>query len=256
MNIVDYDDEKKYEKVSALFRNEMNFSAAESYKVIRTNLIFTLRSKGCKRIIITSSLPGEGKTSNCCNLGITLAQAGLKVLIIDCDLRKPELHKYFRKKSIPGLSDVLADFSTVDKAINDSGYNNLDLIFGGTVPPNPAELLGSNAMDDLLRSISKEYDYILFDTPPVNVVADTTVLTSKSDGVVIIVKEGVTTHPNLKRTVTSLEFAQARILGFILNGVSRHPKYKYGEYGKKTEKYSFDKYKYMVKRIVRRVMND
>lgn len=224
-------DENRKEKLISLFESKRNYSVAEAYKTLRTNLIFTLRKNSCKKIIFTSPAPGEGKSTNCCNLGITLAQTGSKVIIIDCDLRKPDIHKFFDKNGSPGLSEVLAGFYVPKQVITDSGYDNLHLILGGIIPPNPAELLESNAMDELLTGLCKDYEYILLDTPPVNYVTDTLVLTPKVDGVLIVAKEGVTTHPHIKRALASLEFANARILGFILNDVEQKEKYGYGYYG-------------------------
>lgn len=218
-------------KMTSLFANKSDFSVLEAYKTIRTNLMFAVHKTGCKRILISSTVPNEGKTANCCNLGITLAQTGSSVLIIDCDLRKPELHKFFNQKSIPGLSEVLAGMNTPAQVISNSGYDNLQLMLGGTVPPNPAELLSSNAMDELLFELCEDYEYILLDTPPINVVTDTMALSTKVDGVVMVVKEGVTTHPELRRALASLEFVQARVLGIVLNEVKRKGGFRYGQYG-------------------------
>lgn len=207
------------------------FSVVEAYKTVRTNLIFAAQGTGCKRIIITSSVPNEGKSINCSNLAITLAQTDSKVLIIDCDLRKPTVHKLFKMKGIPGLSEVLAGITEVDNVLQNSGYNNLDVICGGTIPPNPAELLSSSVMDDLLETLSARYDYILIDTPPVNVVADALVISAKVDGVVLIVRQGDTTHPELKFALKSLEFGKAKVIGIILNGVDTAGRYGYARYG-------------------------
>jgi len=207
-----------------------NFSVVEAYKTIRTNLMFAAQNTGCKRVIITSASPNEGKSINCCNLGITLAQTDSKVLILDCDLRKPTSHKLFKLKGIPGLSEVLAGMNTFDQVLHNSDFPNLDVICGGTVPPNPAELLSSAGMDELLDTLSKEYNYILLDTPPINVVSDALVLSAKTDGVIIIVRQGETTHPELKHALNSLEFAKAKVLGIVLNGVENGRKYGYSKY--------------------------
>lgn len=207
-----------------------NFAVVEGYKTIRTNLIFATAKIGCKKVIFTSCMPGEGKTLSCSNLAITLAQTDSKVLVIDCDMRKPTINKVFRIQGIPGLSDLLAGLSNYEECIRGSGFTNLDLLSGGTIPPNPAELLGSEAMAGMLEQLSQRYDYILLDTPPINVVADALVLSPKVDGVVLVVRENRTTHPELKRALSSLKFSKSKILGILLNGAeaaSRSGQYNY-----------------------------
>lgn len=229
-------------KQARVIGEETNFSVVESYKTIRTNLIFATQKAGCKRVIITSSVPNEGKSINCCNLGITMAQTNSRVLIIDCDLRKPTVHKLLKLKGIPGLSELLAGMNEVAECIQSSGYQNLDILSAGTIPPNPAELLSSEAMDKVLENLSDEYDYILLDTPPVNVVADAMVLSPKADGVVLVVREGVTTHPEMKHSLASLEFGKAKVLGIILNGVETGSRYGYSRYGYGGRKQHYKEY--------------
>jgi capsular exopolysaccharide synthesis family protein len=194
--------------------------------------LFTLQNRKGKRIIVTSASPGEGKTTNCCNLGITLAQTHSKVLIIDCDLRKPMVHKCFIRAGIPGLSEYLAGMTDeIIDIVQDTEYPNLYVICGGTIPPNAAELLSSIKMSVFLNSLPQEYDYILLDTPPVNLFADTLALSAMADGVVLVVKKDQTTHPELEHALASLKFANAKVLGMILNGV------KSGQYDKIIGKY-------------------
>jgi capsular exopolysaccharide synthesis family protein len=214
-----------------------DFSVSEAYKAARTNLLFTLQNRKGKRIIVTSASPGEGKTTNCCNLGITLAQTHSKVLIIDCDLRKPTIHKCFLRAGIPGLSEYLAGMTDeIIEIVHDTEYPNLYVICGGTIPPNAAELLSSVKMSVLLNSLPEEYDYILLDTPPVNLFADTLALTAMADGVVLVVKKGQTKHPELEHTLASLKFVNAKVLGMVLNGVGQ------GSYGKKLGYKKYRKY--------------
>lgn len=223
----------------SIINENTTFSVVEAYKTLRTNLMFAAQNPGCKRIIITSTSPYEGKSTNCCNLGITLAQTNSNVLIIDCDLRKPTIHKFFKIKGIPGLSEVLAGMIDVKEVVQNTGYDKLKLICGGTIPPNPAELLGSDAMDELLYHLSAQYDYILLDTPPVNLVTDALALTTKTDGVVMVVRQGQTTHPELSRALASLKFANAKVLGTILNGVAKNGHYGYSKQGYKKYQYEY-----------------
>lgn len=118
-------------KKTPVLSENTNFSVVEAYKTIRTNLMFAAQNTGCKRVIITSAAPNEGKSINCCNLGITLAQTDSKVLIIDCDMRKPTIHKLYKMKGIPGVSEVLAGMNTFDQVLHNSDFQNLDVICGG-----------------------------------------------------------------------------------------------------------------------------
>lgn len=227
---------KQQQKALLILNSNTDFSVVEAYKTIRTNLMFALHNHGSRSLIITSASPGEGKSTNCCNLGITLAQTSFKVLIIDCDLRKPVIHKLFWRKCIPGLSELLAGMNDYSSdVIQSTDYPNLDIICGGTIPPNPAELLSSDAMRNLLFILYQEYDFILLDSPPVNLVADALALSVLTDGVIIVVKQGQTTHPELAHALSSLKFANANVLGIIINEVktgsrSGYLKNKYMKY--------------------------
>lgn len=207
--------------IRTILNENTNFLVAEAYKTIRTNLLFTASNKGCRRIMIASAEPNEGKSTSCCNIGITIAQMNANVLIVDCDLRKPDIHKYFGIKGIPGLSEVLAGMSRIEDVIHTTDYPNLKVICGGSIPPNPAELLGGAAMDALLNKLSNEYDYILFDTPPINAVSDALVLSSMTEGAVFVVRQGRSTHPEFRRAVSRLKFAEIKILGVILNDIEK-----------------------------------
>ena len=219
---------KKGKKGIVILNETTNFMVREAYKTIRTNLLFTLQNQRSGRVIITSSAPDEGKTTSCCNLGITLAQTGTKVLLIDCDLRRPLIHQCFARIGEPGLSDLLAGIKEdVFEVIQNTDYANLSILCAGTLPPNPAELLGSEKMAELMIKLSQEYEYILIDTPPINFVSDARTLLPLVDGVVLVVRQMRTTHPELLNALTSLNFANAKILGVILNGIRRSEQDKY-----------------------------
>lgn len=225
---------KRVKRMVPLLNPDTDFSVAEAYKIIRTNLMFALPSRNTRSLIITSPAPDEGKSTNCCNLGITLAQTGCRVLIMDCDLRKPAIHSHFDKICIPGLSELLAGINgSLMDVIRRTDDPNLDVICGGTIPPNPAELLSGAVMREILYLLYQEYDYILLDTPPVNLVADALALSVMTDGVVIIVKQGQTTYPELDRAIASLTFANAKVLGLILNGAEARAGYGYYRHKKK-----------------------
>ena len=222
------------------------FSVQEAFNAVRTNLQFAVSKKGCRRVIVTSALPYEGKTTCCAYLAVALSQMKAKTLVIDCDMRKPTMHKLFEQKSIPGLSDVLGGLCELEDALRKTQYENLHAIFSGTIPPNPGELLGSAAMAELVEKLSAEYDYILMDTPPVNVVSEALALSPTVDGIILVAWSGRSTHPEMAQALSSIEFANAKILGVVLNGVEpvRGSSYKNGKYGRygKHGKYYGDYY--------------
>ncbi|HWQ80040.1 MAG TPA: CpsD/CapB family tyrosine-protein kinase [Anaerovoracaceae bacterium] len=226
-------------KIRAHITEASDFAVTEAYKMIRTNLIFSLNKKGCRKIIVTSGLPKEGKSTTCVNLAITLAQTDSRVLLIDCDLRKPIIHKILKLKSIPGISDFLGGLCGLESCFRDTVYPNLEVICAGTAPPNPGELLGGEGMEACLAGLEKEFDYILMDTPPVNMISDALNLSKLCDGVVVVVKQGETLQPELSKTLSRLAFVEAKVLGLVLNGVERKGGYGYGKYGKKY-KYGYE----------------
>lgn len=222
---------------------DTTFQVREAYKTLRTNVIFSLPQEGCKKICVTSSIASEGKSTNCLNLAITFAETGAKVLIIDCDLRRPNISKLLERKSYPGLSNVLVGLNKLEDVISDSGYKNLDVIFSGNIPPNPAELLGSDKMSDIIDELSKKYDYIFFDTAPVNIVTDTTILAKWMSGIIMVVLYNSTDKDTIEESIKQLEFVGAKILGFVLNGVvyGNNGSYKYNY---KRSNYKYRRYNY------------
>ncbi len=217
---------KKDGKRQVLIAGSTDFDAVEAYKIIRVNLKFALLGHG-RSIVITSPSPGEGKSTTCSNLGITLAETGSRILLLDCDLRKPIMHRHFDRICSPGLSELLAGISSISEVTRVTDYQNLNVICGGTIPPNPAELLGSDAMKEILCGLCEEYEYILLDAPPLNPLADTLALSSLADGVVIVVKQGVTTYPELNHALSGLKFANARVVGVILNQSGFRGRHRY-----------------------------
>ncbi len=226
----------------------LKFRVEEAYKSARTNIMFSVMKKGCKTIVVSSSAPNEGKTTTTINLAITFAQANQKVLLIDGDLRKPKIHHYFSISNAPGLTNYLgskygdATGSKIDinSVIHATEFDNLAVLCSGSIPPNPAEILGSEAMQEFLDALSRSFDYIIIDTPPVNVVSDALPVIKEADGVVLVVRSNYTTHPDVQKALSALEFIDAKILGFIVNFVPVNTgKYSYGKYGK----YHYGKYR-------------
>lgn len=198
---------------------EAPFQYVEAYKTLRTNINFIAASSGCKKIIVTSSIPGEGKSNVAVNLCITLAESGKKVLLIDCDLRKPVIHRYLRinRKSM-GLTNILSGEAKASDVIVRFSDLNIDVITAGVIPPNPAELLGSARMTNLLDSVSEQYDYVIIDTPPASVVTDAAVLSTMVDGVLFVVSHAKATIESATLAKKNLEAANANIIGAVLNG--------------------------------------
>ena len=208
-----------------------SFALREAYKNLRTNIRFFLNQDGCKKFCITSSAMGEGKSVTTLNLAISFAENGHKVLLIDADMRRPSLGNLLMRKVSPGLSNVLAGMEDKKNVIHKNVYSNLDVILSGDVPPNPSELLDSERMKDLMDSVGKEYDYVLVDVPPVNAVSDARVIAKQLDGVLYLVRQKQTELDAVKHGIAQLKLAEARMLGFIINGINpEENKYCYKEY--------------------------
>ncbi len=214
-----------------ILNKNSSFAAQEAYRTMRTNVRFAVNSNGCKKICITSGSAGEGKSITFLNFAISVAEAGQKVLLIDADLRRPALSRLLVEKAAPGLSNVLAGLATYEDAIHKDIYENLDVMFSGDVPPNPSELLSGDRMQEMIEKLSKKYDYILVDTPPVNIVSDACVIANLLDGVLLLVRQGSSMKEDVRRAVTRLQLTGAKLLGYILNDASLQKQNDYSYYG-------------------------
>lgn len=210
------------------------FTVVEAYKTIRTNLMYLLSQSKSRTFAISSSLPGEGKSSCSVNLAIAFSQLGSKVLLIDADLRKPSVYRKLRLQNAKGLSSVLVGFCEFDDALVHVNAN-LDVLVSGPTPPNPSELVASENMTEFLKMVEDKYDYIVIDTPPINVVSDAVLLAPKTEGVLMVVQDRKTTHDEFKKAVSSLKFANVRLLGVVLNGSSD----KSAKYPTKSQLYQY-----------------
>lgn len=210
------------------------FAVVESYKAIRTNLMFLLAQSRRRIFAISSSLPGEGKSSCAVNLAIAFSQLGNKILLIDADLRKPSIYRKLKLQNVKGLSSVLVNFCEFSDAVVQINPN-FDVLVSGPTPPNPSELLGSEAMEQLLESVKDKYDYIVVDTPPINVVSDAVIVAPKTEGIVMVVQDRKTTHEQFKKAVSSLSFADVRLLGVVLNASSDRS----AKYPSKSQRYQY-----------------
>lgn len=194
-----------------------DFGTIESYNTLRTNLLYT---EDLKVITITSTLPDEGKTVSAFNLAKSFTEIDKKVLLIDGDLRKSSLKKYLEVKgTVLGLSEVLT--KQVDDVVNPTNIKNLDVIFSGKTPPNPSELLSSKVFEAFIDKVKEIYDYIIIDTPPVNIAIDSVIIGRVSDGAVIVVRNDFVKRSEIKRAKLELERNNVRIIGVVLNRVKK-----------------------------------
>ena len=211
---------------------------AESYRSLRTNIQYSSIDKQVKTLVVTSSNAGEGKSTVAGNLDYTFFQNGKRVLIIDCDLRKPSLHRKFNVSNEEGLTDVLVGTSKLNnvmKKIDD----NLYLLTTGTLPPNPAEIIGSNTMENFLEQCKINFDYIILDTPPILPVTDSKLLAIKADATVVVVRSEVSKSKHVSQAFKELEKVNANIIGTILNDVEMYSEKLYYDYSNKSKKSKF-----------------
>ncbi len=218
------------EDIKLIVQNDPKSPISESYRAIRTNLQFAGAGKQMKYIAFTSSVPGEGKSTTISNIALTMAQDGKKVLLIDNDLRKPRQHKIWGLLN-KGLTNMIAMGAPFDEVVQKDVFPNLDVLTSGPIPPNPSELLGSSKMNTILKEIGEPYDYVLLDLPPILAVTDAAIVGNMADGVVLVVRSGLTVPEEAKESKKRLEAGHANILGVVLNGVPTEKKgYGYGYY--------------------------
>ncbi len=211
--------------------NKPKSIVSESIKTIRTNLLFTSIDMGLKTVLVTSSVPGEGKSFVAANLAAAFAQAKYGVLLIDCDLRKGRLHKLLGMTNDKGLSDMLIVSSLIDQSyISKTEVQNLDFLSMGTVPPNPLELLSSAKFAYFLRSFKEKYDIIIIDSAPVGIVSDALVLSKLVDETVIVSAHHKTNISDLQNTKKAIQNAGGKIAGVVLNKKKTNKKEYYDKY--------------------------
>jgi capsular exopolysaccharide synthesis family protein len=218
---------------------EPQSAAAEAYRVIRTNLIFSAPSKTGRLILFGSANPGEGKTTSVANLAASLAQNGARVLAVDADLRRPTLHRHFGLEHTPGLSDLVVGRAKLADVVHATSVPGLSVLPCGYIPPNPAELLGSDALRDVLQALRKKYDWVLVDAPPILAMADTPVLCPFVDGLVLVIWSESSSRPALRRALDQIERVGGKLTGVVLNKVDlQRNAYYYGQhYGEYYRKY-------------------
>ncbi|WP_243720047.1 CpsD/CapB family tyrosine-protein kinase [Macrococcus lamae] len=225
---------KKREPINQLeIINRPKSVVSEQFRTLRTNIQFTSADVDIQRLLITSSEQAEGKSTVAANLAASFAQAGHRTLLIDADMRKPTQHKIFGKLNVKGLSNLIAGQIDINSAVQETDQENLYLISAGPVPPNPAELLASTSMEQLLEQLDQSFGIILLDTPPVLAVTDAKVLSHLVDGTLLVVNSKKTHREKVIDAKNELEKSTARILGVVINDLDKKEDgdyyYYYGE---------------------------
>ena len=228
--------------VETLLHKELSFAITEAYKLLRINLLFSLPDNGkCRVVGVTSSIRGEGKSTTSINLSYALAMLGKKVLLLDADLRLPSIATKLGISGEHGLSEMIIKLGGKRNDIQVMPESeNWHVLTSGSIPPNPSEMLGSPEMKELIGELSENYDFIIVDLPPVNIVSDALIASEFLDGVIVVVRQDFSKRREVTKCVKHLELAGAKLLGFVMGGVSEsHRKYKkkrgygygYSDYG-------------------------
>ena len=219
------------EKSKNVLTSDSKFAIVEGYKIARTNLVFSLTAQESNCVAVTSWSKGEGKSTATVNLAISFAKMGKHVLLIDTDLRRPNLHNLLKLKNDTGVSDIIGQFGEFQTAVHRDAVANLDVLTSGAIPPNPSELLASPYFAELLKKAKEEYDYVIMDTPPLGVVTDTLLLKDYVGGYVMVVRERITSHGDIERALQSVKLADTKVLGFLKVGCEMRSKgYGYNKY--------------------------
>jgi non-specific protein-tyrosine kinase len=201
--------------------------AAEAYRTLRTNIQFSSLDDPIKTLLVTSTAPDEDKSATLANLAITIAQAEQRVILVDCDLRRPSLHTLFHLANDYGLTSVLLEPEEAPLPLLETSIPGLSLLASGPLPPRPADLLGSRRMEALIARLQHHADMVLFDTPPVTAVTDAAVLARQLDGVLLVLKAGQTRRDRAREARRLLEKVKANIIGVVLNSARLETSYEY-----------------------------
>ena len=193
-------------------------TASEAYRALRTNLIYSLVDTPAKVIVLTSPTTREGKSVTCANLGVVLSQVEKEILIVDCDLRKPVMHKFFGLRNLHGVADVLVGERSLEETANEP-LPRLRVVPGGLTPPNPTELLGSQRFADFISGVRQQFDYVLVDAPPVGPVSDSAILATQGDGVLLVLDAQNTRKGSVRQALRNLNAVGATVLGTVMKNM-------------------------------------
>lgn len=219
------------EGINLIAHNDLKNPATEAYRVIRTSIQFAQAGKELKTLAVTSCTPNEGKSTTIANLAVVLTQAGKSVLLLDCDMRNPTVHKNFNLSNKVGLSSCISMGTALSDAVQKTSIEGLYALTGGVIPPNPSELLGSEQMKNVLQRAKEQYDYVLIDTPPVMPVTDALIVSRFVDGMILVIASAEVKVEMARDVKNQLVNAGANILGVVLNKVrSEHHGYGYYYY--------------------------
>lgn len=219
------------EGLNLIAHNDLKNPATEAYRVIRTSIQFAQAGKELKTLAVTSCMPNEGKSMTAANLAVVLTQAGKSVLLLDCDMRNPTVHKNFNLSNKVGLSSCISMGTALSDAVQKTSIEGLYALTGGVIPPNPSELLGSEQMKNVLQRAKEQYDYVLIDTPPVMPVTDALIVSRFVDGMILVIASAEVKVEMARDVKNQLVNAGANILGVVLNKVrSEHHGYGYYYY--------------------------
>lgn len=222
---------EKSELRAETLSDKSKFAIVESYKAARTNIMFSLSADDNKVFAVTSYSKGEGKSTVSANLAISFSKMEKRVLLVDSDLRRPNVHNIFKLENATGLSNIIGKMGNFDEAVHRDVLPNLDILPSGTIPPNPSELICSARFIELVNRLKEQYDYIIFDTPPIGVVSDALLLKDLIAGFVVVLRERSTTHGDIQNLLDSAKLADCKLLGFVKVGcVSNKRRGKRGYY--------------------------
>ncbi|MBQ5399568.1 MAG: CpsD/CapB family tyrosine-protein kinase [Ruminococcus sp.] len=218
--------EKKNKKKDGknVLSEKSKFAIVEAYKSARTNIMFSLSATENKAFAVTSYAKGDGKSTVAANLAISFSKMGKKVILIDCDLRRPNLHNILKLENKAGFSDMVGRMVVFDDVVHRDVLPCLDVLTSGTIPPNPSELICSPEVTRFVERLNREYDYIIFDSPPIGVVADALLLKEHIAGYLLVTRERKTTHGDIERLLQNIKLTDSKPLGFIRVGVTHEGK--------------------------------
>lgn len=209
--------------VSLMAYIDKNSILAEQCRIIRSNIQFSSIDQPIQSVVITSAAAGEGKSTVAANLAVVFADSGKKTLLVDCDLRRPTVALTFKQWNHDGLTNLIGKGTEkIEDFVHESGIDNLSILTSGPKPPNPSEMLGSQRMTDLMNEFKKEFDFIIYDLPPVSIITDAQIIAAKADATVLVARQNQTQKQDFLQSVKLLKMAKANVIGVVYNNVKKN----------------------------------